>query len=72
MVTRTENMSFEENSLLIAFWSEETMQNELGGTHITKKVFEVIAQQLRDAGYQRTAEQYQFRLKNIKTVLYQM
>ena len=59
------NWAYEETSLLLALWSESTVQKQLGGT-CTKKVFGNIAEQMEEHGYGRTAEQCMIRIEKLR------
>ena len=57
---------FEETKLLIALWSEETVQHELNTMQNKKLVWEKISQGTADGGYSRSAQQCRVKINNLK------
>ena len=56
----------EEIIKLIQIWGEEEIQAQLEGCTRNMHVYEKIAQELRDMGYDRTAIQCQEKIKKLK------
>ena len=51
---------------LIEIWSEDSIQAQLEGCRRNKEIYEKISRELKDAGYERTAEQCREKAKKIK------
>ena len=51
---------------LIEIWSEDSIQAQLEGCRRNKEVYEKISRELKDAGYERTAEQCREKVKKLK------
>ena len=64
--SRGASWSESETKTLIAVWGDEKVQAEMGGRTRTKQVFEKIAQQMNDKGYNRDIDQCKTKIKNLK------
>lgn len=56
----------EETHCLLALWSSTEVQNKLEGASRTKPVFEQIQREMATAGYDRTVEQINNKLKKLR------
>ncbi len=56
-----------ETFKLIEIWGEDTIQAQLEGCRRNKEIYEKIARDLSDAGYQRTADQCREKVKKLKS-----
>ncbi len=56
-----------ETFKLIEIWGEDTIQAQLEGCRRNKEIYEKIARDLSDAGYQRTVDQCREKVKKLKS-----
>nr|XP_046235057.1 uncharacterized protein zgc:113263 isoform X4 [Scatophagus argus] len=56
-----------ETLALIKTWGEDTIQQDLRGTHRTGHIFSIISNKMAAQGFSRTPEQCQTRLKRVKS-----
>ena len=57
--------STEETRTLISFWGEESIQSKLDKAHRNRDVFERIAHEMSDLGYEKSWQQCRTKIKNI-------
>ena len=60
------NWTDKEPLKLIEIWSEDTVQTQLEGCRKNRAVFQKIVDRLKEAGYDRTIEQYRVKTKKLK------
>ena len=58
--------SVEETNGLLALWSSTDIQNKLDGAVRTKPVFEKLKNEMLVAGYERSVDQLNNKIKKIK------
>ncbi|XP_063709524.1 uncharacterized protein LOC134838019 [Culicoides brevitarsis] len=63
---RNPNFDWEETKLLISLWGDPKVQRTLITTHKKYPVIARIAEQMREHGYNRTPEEINTRIKNLK------
>nr|XP_029713195.1 wiskott-Aldrich syndrome protein homolog 1-like [Aedes albopictus] len=63
---RNPNFDFEETKLLISLWGDPEVQKTLVTSHKKHPVISRLAQKMREYGYNRSAEEINTRIKNIK------
>ena len=63
---RGKNWLDEEVFVLIAAWSDDVIQGELGGSQRNRHVYEKIAAVLKKNSYDRTGEQCKEKIKKLK------
>ena len=50
---------------LVSVWSQQNVQNELDGVSRNRAIFERIARELRNKGYEKTWQQCRTKIKNL-------
>ena len=55
----------EETRTLISIWGEESIQSKLDKTHRNRDVFERIAREMSDVGYEKSWQQCRTKIKNL-------
>ncbi|KAK7128316.1 hypothetical protein R3I94_016776 [Phoxinus phoxinus] len=66
METKAKQWSVEETNCLLAVWSSAEVQKKIEGASRTKPVFEQIQREMAAAGFNRTIEQINNKLKKLK------
>ena len=57
--------SAEETRALVGVWGQENVQSELDGVTRNRTVFERIAKEMRELGFERTWQQCRTKIKNL-------
>ena len=57
--------SAEETRTLISIWSEESVQSRLDSAHRNRHIFEQIARDMSERGYEKTWQQCRTKMKNL-------
>ena len=55
----------EETGVLVIIWRQANVQSELDGVARNKTVFEKIAKEMAELGYERTWQQCRTKIKNL-------
>ena len=55
----------EETRTLISIWGEESIQSKLDKEHRNRDVFERIAREMSDVGYEKSWQQCRTKIKNL-------
>ena len=55
----------EETRTLISIWGEESIQSKLDKAHRNREVFERIALEMSDVGYEKSWQQCRTKIKNL-------
>ena len=55
----------EETRTLISIWGEESIQSKLDKAHRNRDVFERIAREMSDVGYEKSWQQCRTKIKNL-------
>lgn len=63
---RNPNFDFEETKLLISLWGDPSLQKTLVTAHKKQPVIASLAERMREYGYNRSTEEVNTRIKNIK------
>lgn len=66
MDSKAKQWSVEETNCLLAIWSSAEVQQKIEGASRTKHVFEEIQREMAAAGFNRTIEQINNKLKKLK------
>uniref|UniRef100_A0A182W285 Myb/SANT-like DNA-binding domain-containing protein n=1 Tax=Anopheles minimus TaxID=112268 RepID=A0A182W285_9DIPT len=64
--SRNPNFDYDETKLLIALWGDPVVQKTLITTHKKHPVIAELARKMRDHGYNRSTEEINTRIKNLK------
>uniref|UniRef100_A0A182MXB0 Myb/SANT-like DNA-binding domain-containing protein n=1 Tax=Anopheles dirus TaxID=7168 RepID=A0A182MXB0_9DIPT len=64
--SRNPNFDYDETKLLIALWGDPAVQKTLITTHKKHPVIAELARKMRDHGYNRSTEEINTRIKNLK------
>ena len=57
--------SAEETRALVGVWGQQNVQSELDGVTRNRTVFERIAKEMRELGFERTWQQCRTKIKNL-------
>lgn len=57
--------STEETTTLISIWGEESVQSRLDSAHRNRHIFEQIARDMSENGYEKTWQQCRTKMKNL-------
>ena len=57
--------STEETRTLISIWGDESVQSCLDSAHRNRHIFEQIAREMSEKGYEKTWQQYRTKMKNL-------
>ena len=57
--------STEETRTLISIWGDESVQSRLDSAHRNRHIFEQIARELSEKGYEKTWQQCRTKMKNL-------
>ena len=57
--------SGEETRALVSVWGQENTQSELDGVTRNRTIFERIAKELREMGFEKTWQQCRTKIKNL-------
>ena len=57
--------STDATKALVSVWSQQNVQNELDGVSRNRAIFERIARELRNKGYEKTWQQCRTKIKNL-------
>ena len=57
--------SAEETRALVGVWGQENVQSELDGVTRNRTVFDRIAKEMRELGFERTWQQCRTKIKNL-------
>ena len=55
----------DETRALVGIWGQENIQNELDGVARNRTIYEKIAKELREIGYEKTWQQCRTKIKNL-------
>ncbi|XP_029713229.1 uncharacterized protein LOC115257587 [Aedes albopictus] len=66
MNSRNPNFDYDETKLLISLWGDPQVQKTLITTHKKHPVIADLAQRMRERGYNRSTEEINTRIKNLK------
>ena len=66
MIEERTNWSDEEVYKLIEVWSDDTIQDQLEGSHRNQQVYKKISETLAQKGYTRTWDQCRQKVKNLR------
>ncbi|EDS34823.1 conserved hypothetical protein [Culex quinquefasciatus] len=66
MNSRNPNFDYDETKLLIQLWGDPTVQKTLITTHKKHPVIAELARKMREHGYNRSTEEINTRIKNLK------
>ena len=57
--------STEETRTLISIWGDESVQSRLDSAHRNRHIFEQIAHEMSEKGYEKTWQQCRTKMKNL-------